>query len=365
MVWSAWRECLKLRERAADDLVLRAGAAAPEYAEHLLAIARSRQASSLVECATVAMARRSQLEGRLLAILDPTRDRSSIRRASLITASLLALGAVAPLAATQPRTGPVPFQAADQELLAKGDMAREQGRFDQARVLYEQVLHAHNSGPEAAATLIRLGTVELATKRFEQAISDFEQAPLDDSQKTAEARMWMAVAQERQNNLDAADALYQSALAAEDPNSPASATTLELYAQLLQKQGRREEASATREQASQLRKTQSAQAISEALPSGPDVYKVGNGVSAPVLVSKVEPQYTPEARTARYTGTVFLSLEIGADGSPRRIQVVRGLGFGLDEKAVEAVTHWKFKPGIKNGQSVAVLATVEINFNLL
>ena len=67
--------------------------------------------------------------------------------------------------------------------------------------------------------------------------------------------MWMAIVRERQNNLEAADGLYQSALAAEDPNSAAAATITELYAQLLQKQGRTDEAAAMRTQASTIRKS--------------------------------------------------------------------------------------------------------------
>ncbi len=302
----------------------------------------------------------------VLAILDTNRDRSTVRRVSAFAVSLLAIGAIAPLAAMRAPANPKDAQVAEQELLQRGDTARAQQRYGEAKVLYEKALQARSSGTEAAATLIRLGTVELATKRFEDAISDFQQAPLDDSQKAGEARMWLAITQERQNNFDAADALYQSALAAEDPNSPASATILELYAQMLQKRGRNDEANAISQKASDVRKAQGAQAASGTWRSGSgEVYRVGGDVSAPILLSKVEPEYTSDARIAKYEGTVLLSVEIGEDGLPRNVQVMRGLGFGLDEKAVEAVTHWKFKPGTKNGQPVAVAASIELSFRLL
>jgi TonB family protein len=98
---------------------------------------------------------------------------------------------------------------------------------------------------------------------------------------------------------------------------------------------------------------------------GGGVFRVGGDVSAPILVSKVEPEYSEEARKAKFSGAVLLSLVVGADGVPRDIHVVRQLGLGLDEKAIEAVMKWRFRPGRKGGQSVATQATVEVTFRLL
>ena len=92
---------------------------------------------------------------------------------------------------------------------------------------------------------------------------------------------------------------------------------------------------------------------------------VGGGVSAPQVLYKVDPEYSEEARKAKYSGTVLISLVVGPDGHATGIKVVRSLGLGLDEKAMEAVAKWKFKPGLKNGQAVAVQATIEVNFRLL
>jgi TonB family protein len=88
-------------------------------------------------------------------------------------------------------------------------------------------------------------------------------------------------------------------------------------------------------------------------------------VTAPILLSKIEPEYSQDARAAKYQGTVLLYVEIGTDGLAHNIQVSRGLGFGLDEKAVQAVTQWKFKPATKDGQPVTVSANIEVNFRLL
>lgn len=98
---------------------------------------------------------------------------------------------------------------------------------------------------------------------------------------------------------------------------------------------------------------------------GGGTFRVGGGVSAPVLLSKVEPEYSEEARKAKYQGTVLLSIEVDASGRATNVHVVRSLGLGLDEKAIEAVKKWKFKPGYRNGVPVTVIATIEVNFRLL
>jgi TonB family protein len=87
-------------------------------------------------------------------------------------------------------------------------------------------------------------------------------------------------------------------------------------------------------------------------------------VSAPRAVYAPDPEYSEEARKAKYQGTVVLWVEVGPDGRPRQIRVQRTLGMGLDEKAMEAVKTWKFEPARLNGQPVAVQINVEVNFRL-
>jgi periplasmic protein TonB len=93
--------------------------------------------------------------------------------------------------------------------------------------------------------------------------------------------------------------------------------------------------------------------------------KIGGGVVAPVVLHRVDPEFSEEARKAKYQGTVLLTIEVGEDGKPHAIRVVRGLGLGLDEKAIEAVSQWKFKPATRNGRPVPAPATIEVNFRLL
>jgi protein TonB len=98
---------------------------------------------------------------------------------------------------------------------------------------------------------------------------------------------------------------------------------------------------------------------------GGGAFKVGGGVSQPSVLVKVDPEYSEEARKAKYSGTVLLQLIVDVDGKAKQVRVVKGVGLGLDERAVEAVMKWKFAPGKKNGQPVPVYATVEVNFRLL
>jgi TonB family protein len=91
---------------------------------------------------------------------------------------------------------------------------------------------------------------------------------------------------------------------------------------------------------------------------------VGGGVSAPRAIFRPEPEYSEEARKAKFQGTVVLSLVVGPDGRAHDIRVRRSLGLGLDEKAVETVRTWKFEPARKDGQPVAVLISIEVNFRL-
>lgn len=86
--------------------------------------------------------------------------------------------------------------------------------------------------------------------------------------------------------------------------------------------------------------------------------------TAPTIIYKTEPGYSDEAAHAGIKGTVTVALTVGEDGIPRDLHVVRSLGFGLDEKAIEAVKQWRFQPARVNGQPTPVPATIEVNFRL-
>jgi len=97
---------------------------------------------------------------------------------------------------------------------------------------------------------------------------------------------------------------------------------------------------------------------------GGGVFRIGGGVSAPRPLFTPDPEYSEEARKAKYQGTCVLWMVVGADGRPREVRVARGLGMGLDEKAMQAVKQWKFEPAMKDGHPVAVQMNVEVSFRL-
>jgi periplasmic protein TonB len=97
---------------------------------------------------------------------------------------------------------------------------------------------------------------------------------------------------------------------------------------------------------------------------GGGVMRPGGGVSAPQVIFSVDPEFSDEARRAKYQGICLVALIVDAQGNPQRVHVVRPLGMGLDEKAVEAVRQYKFKPAYYQGHPVAVEVNIEVNFRI-
>jgi protein TonB len=97
---------------------------------------------------------------------------------------------------------------------------------------------------------------------------------------------------------------------------------------------------------------------------GGGVEHIGGGVKAPTAIYTIDPEFSEEARRAKYQGEVMLQIIVDAQGNVQSPRVVRPLGMGLDEKALEAVMKYKFKPGTKDGKPVPVYMTIAINFRL-
>jgi TonB family protein len=424
LAWTAWRQFLKERERATDDLVLQAGARATEYASHLLEVARTMQSGPAMGWAAIAMARPSQLEGRLLAILDPRVNRRSPRRASAILTVLFAVAAVAPLAAIQSQDSLAQATSPDVEATIRAATAQKNHdmletaaaafeklrQFDTAQRLLESAasIRAEVSGqqsvayglgllklgeleqrrnqdasaedffqraaqilgdrPEAAKALIPLGISALGRKDYTGSVERFQHAQRIDPSQAGAAAMWIGVVREREQNFTEAEAQFKSALAIQNPRSADAATTMVLYAQMLRRQGKLDEATELEKKSTETRNAvpRVATAVSSnTSPTSGGVYRVGGGVTAPALVFKKEPEYSEVARAAKYQGTVTLYVEVGPDGFAHNMRVLKSLGLGLDEKAMDAVSQWQFRPGMKAGVPVTVAASIEVNFRLL
>ena len=91
----------------------------------------------------------------------------------------------------------------------------------------------------------------------------------------------------------------------------------------------------------------------------------GAKITPPELIYKVEPEFSEEARKAKYQGMVVLTIEVDASGRVRNPRILQHLGLGLDERAIEAVSRWRFRPGLRNGQPVETEAVVQVTFQLL
>jgi TonB family protein len=106
--------------------------------------------------------------------------------------------------------------------------------------------------------------------------------------------------------------------------------------------------------------------------TGEAVRRIGGGVSSPQVIHQVEPEFTDEAKTrakaeaqnGKFEGTVLVQLIVNTNGQPENVHVVRGVGMGLDEKAVEAVRQYRFRPAMENGNPVPVLLNVQVNFKI-
>jgi TonB family protein len=118
--------------------------------------------------------------------------------------------------------------------------------------------------------------------------------------------------------------------------------------------------------------TASSPATSNSSQTGEAVRRIGGSVSPPQVIRQVEPQFTDEARTrakgeaqdGKFEGTVLVQLIVSTNGRPQNVHVVRGVGMGLDEKAVEAVRQYRFRPAMENGNPVPVLLNVQVNFKI-
>jgi protein TonB len=98
--------------------------------------------------------------------------------------------------------------------------------------------------------------------------------------------------------------------------------------------------------------------------TGGGVRRIGGGVSAPTVLFAPEPEFSEEARKAKVAGNVLVYLQVDQTGHPIHVRVLRGIGMGLDEKAMEAVRQYKFKPAMENGKPVIVEMNVEVNFQI-
>jgi protein TonB len=91
---------------------------------------------------------------------------------------------------------------------------------------------------------------------------------------------------------------------------------------------------------------------------------IGGGVSSPVVIYQVDPEFSEEARKAKFMGVVLVNLIVDTQGRPQNVHILRGVGMGLDENAIKAVQQYRFKPAMEGGKPVPVELNVEVNFQI-
>jgi hypothetical protein len=161
--------------------------------------------------------------------------------------------------------------------------------------------------------------------------------------------------------------LMQKAVAIRDQN-PAAATddvavTLELDALVLKTIGREDEAGLVQVRARQIRSKLVERIQPTFFDDDNPIPLRSPGVKMPRLINRKEPELTDIARLLKMQSAVVLGATLGVDGIPRHIEVFRAAGFGLDERAIEAFSQWRFTPATRDDVPVAVEATIQLSFH--
>jgi TonB family protein len=321
LVWIAWRQLALEAERACDDAVL-GRSEATAYADQLVGLAR--RLSAAAKSPALAMANRADLTKRVGAVLDSRQRRGRLGALPLALASAAAVALVLTVS-------PLRMVAAQQSVGSDSGL-KPAGRLSVSTdlVLIDVVTVSDRNGKRIEG--LKAGDFVLTEDGVAQTISIFEFQKVDSG-----LSYYILGYYTTDPNLDGRFRKVQIALK-DDP-----AATLEYrpgyYASKV---------------FTRVDGTQKASAP-ESAATGP----------APHLIRKVEPDYSEEARKAKFQGHVVLDVEVDTSGDVVNPKVMRSLGLGLDEKAIEAVSQWKFKPAMKDGSPVSVIVEVEFNFRLL
>ena len=265
--------------------------------------------------------------------------------------ALFSILTVACLAQSEPRTAEEFYARAQQDMAQK-----------QTDKVIEDCTQAILQDPDFQEALLMRATAFSSLKQYDRAVADF------DAVLKLHPRSATFVSRGNQYMLlkkyDAALADFSEAIR----RMPNRSAAYELRANARQKLGDTKGAADDRAKARELGGSPVPVGFTPgAMPGDPKAtaQRIGAGVSAPKVLNQKQPEYTEAARQAKIQGDVVLSLIVDENGSARDFQILRPLGYGLDEMAIEAVQKWRFQPGMKDGKAVAVFATIEVNFRLL
>jgi TonB family protein len=327
MVWYATHRIRIERERSCDDRVLGLGATAEDYAEHLVQIVRGLRDTHRLSFSAMSMAQPSQLETRLVSILNSRTRRKTLSKfsAALLCAamaSLTVLVGVIGVAAAVPLPPVLAWTLAPPTAIAPATATQRtrigDGTPTANPIKPPQVIDSFP--PSYTPEALRMGVEGTVTV----------EATVDAEGHIKGSRIvhGLGYGLDEIALVTVQDWKFAPALRDGIPVEAVMQIDVDFS---LENHG---------------------------------AFRVGRGVTAPTVISRVEPQYTDEARAERLMGTVVVSATIQKDGSLKVERVLRGLDHGLTERAVEALEQWKFKPGTNDGEPVVVRLNIEVNFNL-
>jgi TonB family protein len=307
-----WIGCNRLRtesELASDDAVLGLGIRPPSYAEELLEMARSLRRPGQAWLPALAVARQSNLERRLISMLDPTQDRRTVTAKSAILVALIALCLVLPLAALQTLSGK-----------------------------FYGTVYDPSGGVVPNATVIA-SNAEGKTRDMTatSAAGVFEFVDLPSGQYNVEVlkpgfmrHISSNVALEANKNQHVNITLSVGKVS----------ERIEVMAQGTPK-------------------------VKHNADATPQRVRVGGNVQATKMVHMVRPSYPPVAKAAGIQGNVILEAVISKEGSLLSLRVMNSqIDADLARAAVEAVSQWKYQPTLLNGEPVEVIVQIDVNFTL-
>ena len=279
----------------------------------------------------------------------------------IVGALLVATSVIVVIRAQEPQT-PAPTDAIG--LIKAGDAAMAKRNTALANQYYAQAVALGDSA-ETAPALYHLGVQAYRQANYLAAEGFFQRLLAVDpaGPNAGRALTWLGNIKARDpETFAAAENLYRQALTVENPPSLDTVDTLRNLAALLRRIGRTDEATDLETRFQEVQGAARRNTPKAELATG--VYRTGDGVTAPMLLYKTEPQYTQEARDGKIQGTTVLYAEIGTDGAAHNLKVQRSLEPGLDQQAIDAISQWQFKPGQKDGLEVTVASTIEINWKL-
>jgi TonB family protein len=327
LVWMAWRQLNLEAERACDDAVL-ARSEATAYADQLVGLAQRISLvarKSATKSPLLAMANRADLAARVGAVLDSGQRRG---RAGVLPVALACAGA-AVLVLTM---SPLRMVAAPQAANA-GVRATTMPRFSaNATLVIASVMVSDRNGKSMDG--LKASDFAVSEDGKAQRISVFEFQKLPDTPPGP------------------IESYYILGYYSPNPNLNSEFRTIRVSLP--------EDTGPTLRYRSGYYSNRSGGTGG----GGVDNSTAADG-SVPTLIYAPEPEYSEEARKAKFQGTVTLTVEVDASGQVTNTSVVRSLGLGLDQKALEAVQQWKFRPGMRDGKPASVQVQVDVNFRLL